>query len=144
MKFPRNARILRSHFDVAPFAAVIILLVLFLALGTLLPIPGIGVSLEVPTATDLPGSDKPSVAVAVDASGRLFFANQMVTESQLTNGLSQAVRSTSTPLRLVIHADKAVTYDQLLHLTLLARDAGIHDALLATLPHVVEGPVIQP
>jgi biopolymer transport protein ExbD len=144
MKFPRNARILRSHFDVAPFAAVLILLVMFLAMGTLLPIPGVNVSLQVPTANELPGSDKPSVAVAVDAEGRFFFADQVVTESQLTNGLSQAVQASPAPLTLVIHADKAVTYDQLLHLTLLARSTGIHDALLATLPRVAPSPASHP
>ena len=44
------------------------------------------------------------------------------------------MKNSREPLTLVIHADKAVTYDQLVHLTLLARDAGIHNALLATLP----------
>ena len=144
MKFPRNARILRSHFDVAPFAAVLILLVIFLAMGTLLPIPGVGVSLQVPLAADLPGADRPTVAVAVDATGRLFFANQMVTEAQLISGLTHAVHDSRAPLTLVIHADKDVTYDQLLHLSLLARNTGIHDALLATLPRVVVGPDSQP
>jgi biopolymer transport protein ExbD len=129
---------------VAPFAVVFFLLVIFVALGTLLPIPGVGVSLDVPTAADLPGIDKPTVAVAVDANGRLFFANQIVSEAQLTNGLNQAVHQSSQPLTLVIHADKSVTYDQLLHLTLLARGAGIHDALLATLPRLVQGPSKRP
>jgi biopolymer transport protein ExbD len=144
MKFPRNVRILRSHFDVAPFAVVFFLLVMFIALGTLLPVPGVGISLDVPTASDLPGIEKPTVAVAVDANGRLFFANKIVTEAQLTNGLSQAVQQSPTPLTLVIHADKSVTYETLLHLTLLARAAGIHDALLATLPRLVEGPSPRP
>ena len=35
MKFPRNARLLRSPFDVAPFAAVFFLLVIFLMLAAL-------------------------------------------------------------------------------------------------------------
>jgi biopolymer transport protein ExbD len=141
MKFPRNVRI---HFDVAPFAAVFFLLVLFLALGTLLPIPGVGLSLQVPTADDLPGIDKPNVAVAVDATGRLFFDNKIVSETELTNQLDRVVHESTVPLTLVIHADKAVTYDQLLHLTLLARNAGVHDALLATLPRVVEKPSARP
>ena len=37
MKFPRNAKIIRSHFDAAPFAAVFFLLVIFLMLGALIP-----------------------------------------------------------------------------------------------------------
>ncbi len=70
MKFPRNARFLRSTFDVAPFAVVFFLLVIFLMLAALLPTPGL--SLRLPVASDLPGTDKPTVAVAIDAAGACF------------------------------------------------------------------------
>lgn len=136
MKFPRNVKILHSPFEVAPFAAVFFLLVIFMLLGALLPVPGIPFQLQPPTASDLPGIDQPSVAVAVDSGNRFYFANQMVSEAQLKGDLSNAVKSTRAPLTLVIHADKSVTYDQLVHLTMLARDAGIQNALLATLPRV--------
>jgi biopolymer transport protein ExbD len=132
MKFPRNTRLLRSPLDVAPFAAVFFLLVMFLMLGALLPTPGI--PLQLPVASDLPGTDQPNVAVAVDASGRFYYANQIVSDAQLKLDLSIAVKNSRAPLTLVIHADKSVTYGQLVRLTLLARDAGIQNALLATLP----------
>ena len=132
MKFPRNEKILRSPFEMAPFAAVFFLLIIFVMLSVLLPTPG--VPLQVPVATDLPGIDKPSVSIAVDATGRLYFKNQMVNENQLRSGLGEAAKTAPGPLTLVIHADKTVTYEQLLHLTLLARGAGIQSALLATLP----------
>lgn len=138
MKFPRNATILRSQFDVAPFAAVFFLLIIFFMLGAFLPVPGVGVSLQPPRAADLPGTDKPSVSVAIDSIGRFYFKNQMVTESQLQTSLRAAKSATHAPLTLVIHADKSVTYNQLLHLTLLARDVGITNALLATLPRVTD------
>jgi biopolymer transport protein ExbD len=138
MKFPRNTRLLRNPFDVAPFAAVFFLIVIFLMLGALLPTPGI--PLQLPSASDLPGVDKPSVAVAVDASGRFYFANQIVNEAQLKSSLSAASKKSREPLTLVIHADKSVTYEQLVRLTLLARDAGIQNTLLATLPRIVNTP----
>ena len=138
MKFPRNIRLLRNPLDVAPFAAVFFLLVIFLMLGTLLPTPGI--PLQLPVAGDLPGTDQPSVAVAVDAGGRFYFANQIVSEAQLKASLSAAVRKARAPLTLIIQADKTVTYEQLVRLTLLARDAGIQNALLATLPRIVSTP----
>ena len=47
MKFPRNSRQLRNQFDVAPFAAVFLLLVILLMLGTLLPTPGLPLQLPV-------------------------------------------------------------------------------------------------
>lgn len=132
MKFPRNEKILRSPFEMAPFAAVFFLLVIFILLTELLPTSGLPLTL--PVADDLPGVDKPSVAVAVDSTGRIYFKDQVVNERELQSGLSAAAKGVAQPLTLVIHADKSVTYDQLLHLTLLARGAGIQNALLATLP----------
>lgn len=136
MKFPRNAKILRSHFDVAPFAAVFFCLVIFMLLGALLPVQGLHTSLLPPSASDLAGTDQPSVAMAVDATGRLYFENQTVTERQLKTDLAAAVKGSSEPLTLIIHADKAVSYDTLARLSVLARDCGITNALLATLPGV--------
>lgn len=136
MKFPRNVRLLRSTFDVAPFAVVFFLLIIFVTLASLLPTPGL--SLHLPVAGGLPGTDKPTVAVAIDAEGRLFFANQIVTEKELRTQLYAAAKNSRQPLTLVVQADKAVTYGQLVDLTLLARDAGIHDVLLATLPRVIQ------
>ena len=138
MKFPRNAKILRSHFDAAPFAAVFFVLVIFLLLGALLPTAGI--PLQPPSAADLPGVDKPTVAIAVDANGQLYFENQLIAEPQLTNRLAAAASASREPLTLVIHADKAVTYDQLAHFVLLAREAGITNTLLATLPRAGVAP----
>jgi biopolymer transport protein ExbD len=146
MKFPRNTRLLRSPFDVAPFAAVFFLLVIFLMLAALLPTPGL--PLQLPAVSnvpglDLPGTDKPSVAVAVDASGRFYFANQIIDEKGLASRLTTAAKNSREPLTLVIHADKAVTYETLVHLTLIAREAGIQTALLATLPRPTN-PSAQP
>jgi biopolymer transport protein ExbD len=138
MKFPRNTRLLRSPFDMAPFAAVFFLLVIFMLLAALLPTPGI--PLRLPLANDLPGTDQPTVAMAVDSSGRFYFANQIVAENELSHQLAAAAKNSPAPLTLVIQADKAVTYDQLVHLTLLARGAGIQNALLATLPRADNAP----
>ena len=134
MKFPRSAKILRSHFDVAPFAAVFFIVALFIMLGALLPVPGI--SLQPPSAADLPGTDRPTVAMAVDNQGRMFFANVEVYEFTLKSSLAAAVKASAEPLTLVIHADKAVSYEQLAHLALLARgpQIGITNIILATLP----------
>jgi biopolymer transport protein ExbD len=138
MKFPRNSRLLRSPFDMAPFAAVLFLLVIFMMLGALAPISGL--PLRLPVADNLPGTDKPTVTVAVDVNGRFYFANQIITENNLKSALKTAAQRSRQPLTLVIQADQAVTYGQFVHLTLLARDAGIQNALLATLPRAVTAP----
>ena len=140
MKFPRNAKLLRSPFDVAPFAAVFFLLVMFLLLGALLPEPGLNLSLPAANDSDLPGTDKPTVVVAIDSSGRLFFSNQIVTEQQLSRQLRLAAAASRMPVTLIIQADKKVSYGNLIHIALLAHDAGINDALLATQPRIVATP----
>jgi biopolymer transport protein ExbD len=143
MKFPRNTRLLRSPFDIAPFAAVFFLLVIFVMLAVFLPVAGIPLQLPISDGSpgkELPGTDRPSVAVAIDSGGRFYFENQIVGEAQLKSSLSNAVKNSRSPLTLVIHADKAVMLEQLTRLTLSARDAGITNALIATLPRVISAP----
>jgi biopolymer transport protein ExbD len=140
MKFPRNARLLRSQLDAAPFASVFFLLVMFMMLGSLIYTPGARVELQLPRATGLAGTDKPTVSVAIDADGRLYYENQWIEEKALRGRLQEAARKSSEPLTLVVQADKSVSYERLMRLTLLARDAGIPEALLATLP----GPLAPP
>ena len=72
MKFARHARLLRSQLDAAPFAAVFFLLVIFMMLGSLIYTPGARLELQIPQGKDLPGTDKPTVSVAIDADGRLY------------------------------------------------------------------------
>ena len=134
MKFARNARILRSQLDAAPFAAIFFLLVIFMMLGSLIYTPGARLELQLPQANGLPGTDKRTVSVAIDADGRLYYENQWIEEKALRGRLQEAARKSSEPLPLVVQADKSVSYERLMRLTLLARDAGIREALLATLP----------
>ena len=132
MKFNRNARIFKGQMDAAPVAAVFFLLVIFMLLASLVYTPGIPIHL--PVADDLAGTDKPTVAVTVDAKGKLYFQNQPIEEGALRERLRMAVRNSTEPLALVVQADKAVSYEMLVRLTLLAKDAGISEGWLATLP----------
>ena len=132
MKFPRNARIFRGQLDAAPFAAVLFLIIIFLMLKGLVYTPG--VSLELPTIDNLPGSDRRSEGVAIDANGRLYFKNAAITESALKRELQAIATNTAEPVELVIQADKRVSLEVQLHLMGLARDAGILHFRLAALP----------
>ena len=132
MKFPRNAKVFHGQLDPAPFAGVFFLLVLFVILGALVYTPGVEITL--PVANDLPGTDRPLIAVAVDADGHLYYENQLISEGLLRLRLVKAVKRSPEPLTLLVQADKNVNYDTLIRLSLLARDAGMKNALLATLP----------
>jgi biopolymer transport protein ExbD len=139
MKFPRNARIFRGQLDAAPFMAVFFLLVIFVMLRSLLYAPGIEVKL--PSAGDLPlaGTDQPTISVAVTTNS-IYFGNQLVSENEFSNGLYAATQKKPGPLTLVVQADKGVTEEKLIHLTVLAHQAGITNLLLATLPRVFDSP----
>ena len=132
MKFPRNARIFRGQLDAAPFAAVLFLLVIFMLMGSLVYTPG--VRLELPVADDLAGTDNPTVAVAIDANGRWYFENQAIEEKALRARLGQLVQHSPQPPTLLVQADKAVTTEMLVRLSMLARGVGITNGMLATLP----------
>lgn len=123
---------LRGHLDAAPFVMVFFLVLIFVLLGTMTYTPG--VHLRLPVAKDMPGTDKPTVSIAVDPQNRFYFENQLVSESDLSQHLKQSVREAAEPLTLIVHADRDVTYDTLVHVTQLARRAGIQEALLATVP----------
>ncbi|MFO1514362.1 MAG: biopolymer transporter ExbD [Verrucomicrobiota bacterium] len=139
MKFPRRAKLFRNPFDMTAYAAVFFLMVIFLVLGAQRYTPG--VKIELPVADDLPGTDKPTVTVAMDESGRYYFQNQLIEEAALQAQFTNAAASSAEALTLVIQADKAVRQESLVHLALMARDAGIREALLATLPRAVAVPV---
>jgi biopolymer transport protein ExbD len=138
MKFPRNARIFQGRLDAAPFITVLFLLVLFVMLGTLVYTPG--VRLELPAARDLPGTDKATIAVAIDRHGQLYFQNELMSEKRLLTRLQQAAHDSAEPLTLVVQGDKGVSYEMLVRLTMLAREAGIREAWLATLPQPFDRP----
>lgn len=137
MKFPRNARIFRGQLDAAPFISVFFLLVLFLRLGSHLYPPGVRLELPSSGDVDLPGTDQPTVSVAVTATA-LYYKDEPVSENELSSRLKEARQSVSQPLTLVIEEDKDVTAERLMNLTMLALRAGITNLELATLPRVFD------
>ncbi len=134
MKFPRRTHMLRIQLDAAPWAAVFFLLVIFMMLGSLIYTPGARLELQLPNGEGLSGTDKPTLSVAIDADGRLYYENQWIEEKALFARLQEATRKSSDPLTLIVQADKRVTHDRVMRLAQLASDAGIREALLAALP----------
>jgi biopolymer transport protein ExbD len=138
VKFPRNARIFRGQLDAAPFAAVFFLLVIFLILGSRVYTPG--VPLKLPVAGELPGTDKATVSVAIDARGGFYFENHPIDPTALLARLRQRRNASHEPMALLVQADKDVRNEVLVRVALLARDAGFSEAWLATLPQAYAVP----
>jgi biopolymer transport protein ExbD len=133
MRFPRTNKIFRGHLEAAPFAGVCFLLVIFLLLSSsLVFIPGIPISL--PEAANLPGTTRPALVVALDATGQIYFENQLTPDPQLKVKLRVAAKASPEPVTLVVQADKAVPYETLQRLMLLASEAGIKQMLMAVRP----------
>ena len=116
----------------APLAGVLFLLVIFVLLSTLVYTPG--VTIELPAADNLPGTDNPTLTVAIASSGQYFYENQLITAEDLKERLRSAVDHFGTNLTLVLLADKAVTVEVSTQIGLLAREAGIKEMISATRP----------
>ena len=143
MRLPRNVRIIRAQFDVAAFVGVLFLLVIFVILhASFVFTPGLPIRL--PEAGNLAGTTNQTVTVAVDAQGQFYFENQLASASILKTRLAGIVSGTTEPLTLIVQADRSVTYDVLVRLGLLAREAGLREALLAVRPHPVPMPARHP
>ena len=138
MKFPRRKRLHRNPFDATAYAGVFFLLVIFVSLGSRLYTPGVKIVL--PAGDNLPGTDQPTIAVAMDQGGQYYFQNQIIEERALQTQFTNAATLATEPLVLVIYADQNVKHADLIHLALLARDAGIPDALLATQSRIIGKP----
>jgi biopolymer transport protein ExbD len=133
MRFPRNKQIFRGQLDIAAFAGVLFILLIFVLLHSQLVFTP-GVPIRLPEAEDLPGIIGHTVVVAVDAGGQYYFENQVTHPRLLRQRLAEEVNASREPVTLVIQADKNVTWDDLKNLGLLARKAGVKDAVLATRP----------
>jgi len=133
MRFPRNRQIFRGQLDVAAFAGVLFILLIFVLLRSQLVFtPGVPISL--PEAGDFPGVIGRTVVVAVDASGQFYFDNQLTQERLLQQQLHSAVEASREPLTLIVQMDKGVASERVLRLGAIARAAGITKAALATRP----------
>jgi len=131
MRFPRNARVFRGQLDASPFVGVLFLLLIFFLLNSALVFTP-GVPLELPESAGWPGPTSPTVTVAVDGAGELYFQNQVTTEQELEVHLAAAAEK-QQPLAMVLLADRRVPSQTIVRLLDLARRLGM-DPWLAVRP----------
>jgi biopolymer transport protein ExbD len=136
MRFPRSIKPFRGQLEIAPFLSVAFLLAVLLLFGSSLVFTP-GIPIHLPDSAELPGTSNPTVSVVVDAEGSFYYENQIIDEPRLKEKLAAAVEQSNEPLTLVVQFDKKVAGGTLARLGLLARSAGIKDALMATRPQVV-------
>ncbi len=137
MRFPRNKQIFRGQLDVAAFAGVLFLILIFILLRSQIVFTP-GVPIQLVEADDLPGVVGRTVVVAVDAGGQFYFDNQVTQERLLQQRLKEEVNAAREPLTLVVHFDKSVPSEVLQKLGLLARRIGIKTTVMATRPSLLQ------
>jgi biopolymer transport protein ExbD len=135
MRFPHNAKIFRGQFDVAPFAGVFFLLLIFLLFNSSFVFAP-GVRIDLPGTATGPGTEGPNVVVAVDENGQLYFRNQLTDEVRLKQDLLAARAESKEPLTLVVLADKDVKHEVIVRLSAMAGDLGFRHGILGTKPAV--------
>ncbi len=141
MKYSRNLKTFTGQLDVAPFAGVFFLLVIFLLLNThLVPPPGVRLELPESTGPEAAPMVPPALFVAVDAGGQYYFEHQAVSEKALRERLTSKVRSIKPPVSLLIQADAAVRLDVVTTLSGIAREAGVQEVVIARRPKLFPGP----
>jgi len=112
-----------SEMNVIPLVDVmLVLLVIFIVTA---PVITHSVQLELPRASSSPSQETvDSVTLALDATGRLFWDNQVLDEGELAQRLSDAV--TSNPdLAVYLRADRDTRYETLARIMADVRLAGV-------------------
>jgi biopolymer transport protein ExbD len=131
MKLTRNVQIFRGQLDASPFVGVLFLLMIFLLLNSSWVFTP-GIPLELPSSAGWAGATNPSVTVAIDGGGQVYFQNQLTTENALAAQLAEAAQR-QLPRTMVLLADRRVPTETLVRLATLARNAGL-DTRLAIRP----------
>jgi biopolymer transport protein ExbD len=112
MRFPRQARIIHGQLDVAAWAGVGLVLLIFIQLRSLLPTPGVLVHLDNPA--------NPAAVIKIAEDGRIHFGTNVFTVEE-TNRLRDAIKHSAAgppfdlrvdpgaPPNLAARASNAVT-----------------------------------
>ena len=132
MKFTRTLKPLKGQFELAPYLCVVFVLLFFMLFGGYLVLP-VGTRLELPQGGSRIGTwtGDPFLVVAVDASERCYFENQIVPDlTVLKTRLTARANAPTGPRKLYLQADRSVRYERLQQLASLAREAGLSEILL--------------
>ncbi|MBN8249084.1 MAG: biopolymer transporter ExbD [Verrucomicrobia bacterium] len=133
MKFPRSTRLFRGQLDLAPFLCVLFLLAFALALRDFLVLPR-GARLELPAAASpiAAGAGERLWIIALDASRRLYFENQITDRERLERDLRRRVVQAGAGVTLLIQADRSVPFGDLTELETLVRNTGVSQIIFGT------------
>ena len=95
MKYPGNIKPLYGGINAAPFIGVLFLMVPMLLFHTFFVFkPGVEVNLSLPVSDQKTGVTDPSLSVAVDADGVMYFHNRQVLPLVFSRTVEEAEEGT--------------------------------------------------
>ncbi len=141
MRYPRHCKAFRGQFDVAPWAGLFFVLVLFFVLQTsLFFVPGVRIDLPTAKGPELAAVTNATATIMVDRDARIFYNHQLLVDrGSLRKRLEAAIRSSDSKLTLIIQADRRLDLQMLVELKQLATDVGIQEIVIASRPLLGEG-----
>ncbi|NMG73827.1 ExbD/TolR family protein [Aromatoleum diolicum] len=121
-----------SEINMVPLIDVmLVLLIVFMITAPLLTH---AVKIDLPTAASQASNEKPeTVTLAVDATGKLFWNDQPIADSELPTRLAATAAQTVQP-ELHLRADRETRYQKLAEIMSAARTAGIQKMGFITVP----------
>jgi biopolymer transport protein ExbD len=135
MRLPRNAKVFRGQLDAAPFVGVTFLLLLFIVLQSKLVFTPV-IPIELPeVAAPLPGTDEPTVVLAIDRSGVLYLEHQALSGlDDLRKRLKILVKQSPRPLSLELQQDSSIPVETTAPILGLAQEVGMKQVWLVARP----------
>lgn len=95
-----------------------------------------GLRIDLPIADSLVIITNPTLTVAINLNGQIYFQSQVVTEERLRPRLIAAVKEYRKTPTLLVLADKAASFGIVAKVGAAARAAGIHEVVLTVKPPV--------
>ena len=127
-----SERLPTSEINMGPLIDVmLVLLIVFMITAPLLTH---SVKIDLPKAASQPNVEKPeTVALALDADGKMYWNDEPLSEEALTARLRDAAAKSPQP-ELHLRADHDTRYQKLAELMSAAREAGIEKMGFITVP----------
>lgn len=112
-----------ASINVTPLVDVMLVLLIIFMITT--PLMQAAVEVELPTATlEAPEQVRQDIDLAVEADGRVWWDNRIVTMAQLETELRRAARTTPQP-EVKIRADQSLRYQTVREVLETVKNAGI-------------------
>lgn len=130
MKLKRRAR-KRGRIEMLPLIDTVFLLLVFFIYAMLSMVVHRGIGIDLPRASTSPVDQSDYLSLSINSAGELYLDKTQVTLAELPGRLRQRRRQ-QPGLRVFIGGDRKVTYEKVVQVLDVVRQAGISQVALET------------